>query len=81
MIISCCSCNAVSPENVAGLSNMAEIAKKTGYSYVFDQRNGLSPLYLCPPCTQKTMGAIAILKDVFGDKLTMVSLLPLMRRK
>lgn len=76
--VSCISCKTESIETQE--INIINISKATGFAYLYDISRGIHTEYLCVPCTEKAMSAINILKELFGDKLPTMQLLPLYRK-
>lgn len=61
-----CVCGVVT-EDEEGLSPF-ELSKKRGMGVYMDVSCGLTFLFVCPSCEQRSQEALTILKDVFGKK-------------
>ena len=79
MTVTCICCGAVSPEKGSS-ANVVDIANATGYAFACDTSDGLSMVWLCPPCTEKTMTHVRGLKEIFGEKFEYINFLPLIHK-
>lgn len=77
--ISCGVCKTKSPIDIPKALGNSGICRLTGFSNVWDQRYGLKTLYLCPKCTKKAMVHIRGLTKIFGEKMSFINFLPLIR--
>jgi hypothetical protein len=70
-----CRCGTQSCEHVR-TGNVGETARATGFSFVWDIRNGLSPCWLCPACFEKVASAWSAIVELVGhDMISMTSVL------
>ena len=48
-------------------SYMGDIARETGFYPVFNQRSGLTAVWVCPTCKVKLLRAARIICEIFGE--------------
>lgn len=58
-----CPCGAVATYDAATCSSLADIGYATGFRSVMDTTNGLTAIWLCPPCRDR---AEALAKELLA---------------
>lgn len=62
-----CTCGVESCEYEQGLS-VVGIKNTTGFDFVWDMSNGLTPVYLCPSCMTTVRDAWDTIKRIAGTR-------------
>lgn len=64
-----CPCGANAETTVPDArSNYGVVARETGFTSYMTTRDGLSIVWLCPPCNKIVVAAAARIEGVFGDE-------------
>lgn len=77
-LICCCGTATEVPEGSVG----DHLRNAPGWSFVWDQSNGLEIVWVCPPCSSEARKAIEALRLVFkGQDLSNLHLGPIIRER